>query len=39
MTDWTMSMFVSGILRKLSRPAASTQMLAEVELIFKPLQM
>jgi hypothetical protein len=38
MTDWTMNMFVSGILLKHSRLAASTQMLAEAELILKPPQ-
>jgi hypothetical protein len=38
MTDWPMNMFVSGILLKYSRLAASTQMLAKAELILTPPQ-
>jgi len=38
MTDWTMNMFVGSILLKHSRLAASTQVLAEAELILKPPQ-
>jgi hypothetical protein len=38
MTDWTTSMYVSGIPLKHSWLAASTQMAAEAELLLKPPQ-